>query len=133
MNQRNLFSELEEIPNEMLENFSKHYDWYIQHSQQWQETRQRIFARDGGICQFCYDEPATQAHHLTYKRLGREDDEDLLSVCYVCHQSGHDEGGVWTPEYNDVCAYATWRFGQEWKDDMTWWEARDAQQKERVS
>ena len=56
---------------------------------QWQRIRQKVMKRCGGICEGCGDRPATQVHHLTYERLGREMLFDLVGLCRSCHESIH--------------------------------------------
>ena len=43
------------------------------------------------ICEKCRINKATQVHHLTYERCGNEKGEDLMAVCYKCHQEIHNE------------------------------------------
>lgn len=62
---------------------SSYYD-----SPEWSRTRERILARDDGVCQSC-GEPADEVHHLLYERLGREHDLDLMSLCVLCHMGVH--------------------------------------------
>lgn len=57
----------------------------------WKRMRVKILQRDGGKCVRC-GKAAVQIHHLTYARLGREDDQDLVSVCGTCHQDVHHIG-----------------------------------------
>jgi 5-methylcytosine-specific restriction endonuclease McrA len=66
-------------------------------SPQRQRTRVRILARDDCKCQAC-DEDATDVHHITYDRLGCENDLDLIALCAGCHLLVHErqdraEGG----------------------------------------
>jgi hypothetical protein len=58
-------------------------------SPQWAERSQRTIMLAGGTCQRCGRRTATQAHHLTYDRLTRERDADLLAVCKPCHDALH--------------------------------------------
>ena len=58
-------------------------------SPEWAERRGRTLMLAGGTCQRCGQRRATEAHHLTYDRLGRERDGDLLAVCAPCHQRLH--------------------------------------------
>ena len=53
----------------------------------WMEYyRPRILKRAGGFCEACGKKTrCLEVHHLTYKRLGRERDEDLQAVCRPCH------------------------------------------------
>jgi 5-methylcytosine-specific restriction endonuclease McrA len=41
-------------------------------------------------CEMCGQSNVTlQVHHLTYERLGREKDDDLVAVCVPCHRTFH--------------------------------------------
>lgn len=53
-------------------------------------TRSREYRRAHPICEvrWCSNR-ATQVHHLTYARLGRELPEDLMAVCTTCHKKIH--------------------------------------------
>ena len=68
----------------------KNYSEYLA-SPEWAKLRARILARDAYRCRQCLLRGATDVHHLTYKRMGHELDEDLISVCGVCHQSLHSK------------------------------------------
>lgn len=63
--------------------FGSYYD-----SVEWSRTRERIFERDDSKCQAC-GKTAECVHHLTYDRLGRENDLDLISLCNTCHDKVH--------------------------------------------
>jgi len=64
------------------------YNAYLE-TPQWQTLRLAVFKRDGYLCQHCHKARATDAHHLTYVRMGHEDLADLLSVCKSCHETIH--------------------------------------------
>ena len=64
------------------------YDAYLQ-SDAWRARRARCLQLAGGVCQDCGRKRATDAHHLTYERLGDERPEDLLAVCEPCHNRLH--------------------------------------------
>jgi 5-methylcytosine-specific restriction endonuclease McrA len=69
-------------------------DWrvtYAEHlsSEYWRDIRRKVLRRDDGLCQACLERPATQVHHLTYGRLGREAAFDLVSICDRCHADLH--------------------------------------------
>jgi len=66
--------------------------WYGQYlrSGAWQKLRSRILVRDKYMCGAC-GEAAHEVHHLTYARVGYEDDDDLISVCESCHHKIHGE------------------------------------------
>lgn len=63
--------------------FNTYYD-----SDEWQNTRKRILQRDEHLCQSCFNE-AECVHHITYERLGAENDFDLISLCNICHDTVH--------------------------------------------
>lgn len=64
------------------------YIMYLQ-SEQWKSKRLLALERDKWICQSCKHSIATEVHHLTYKNLGNEDLDDLISYCKKCHLSKH--------------------------------------------
>ncbi len=64
------------------------YDGYL-HSDEWRAKRRRVLRRAGGICERCGRAKAAHVHHLTYARVGRERIEDLVGLCWPCHQAQH--------------------------------------------
>jgi hypothetical protein len=64
------------------------YTSYLQ-SDAWRARRERTLMLAGGTCQRCGRARAREAHHLTYDRLTREKDADLLAVCVPCHRQLH--------------------------------------------
>jgi len=63
------------------------YKEYI-NSLQWAMKRAQRLEMDGRICQDCKGE-AHHVHHITYDRLGRENMNDLVSLCSSCHKRRH--------------------------------------------
>lgn len=58
-------------------------------SNDWRQKSSIILDRDK-ICYICQKQPATDAHHLTYERLGVENlDTDLIGICRNCHNRIH--------------------------------------------
>lgn len=58
----------------------------------WRRTRDRILARDGGLCVPCRTADritvATEVDHITpLAQGGAESDENLQSICLPCHQA----------------------------------------------
>ncbi len=66
----------------------KQYTAYLE-SPEWNERSRSTIEAAGGICSICKRSPATQAHHLTYERVGEELPEDLAAVCFPCHRVKH--------------------------------------------
>jgi 5-methylcytosine-specific restriction endonuclease McrA len=77
--------------NEMS-NWRAKYNAYMR-SEEWQRMREYIFELRDGICEFCGD-PATEIHHRTYERLGRELPIDLQALCKECHIEADIERAV---------------------------------------
>ena len=78
---------------------SSEYQAYL-NSNEWQETRQRIFKRDNFRCVKCGESKNLHVHHITYENLGEEKDADLVTLCDKCHKSTHKLS------VNDYLAYA---------------------------
>ena len=53
-------------------------------STRWKLLRQRLIGSRGG-CERCGSVKQLEIHHITYERLGRELDSDLLVLCPGCH------------------------------------------------
>src|SRR5262249_7450162 len=67
------------------------YSEYLQ-TPEWQATRKRILKRDRYTCQSCsMTNVILNIHHLTYERLGCEDDQDLVTLCEDCHHELHEK------------------------------------------
>ena len=61
-------------------------------SDRWKQIRQRVMERAGYVCeQLGCARTADHVHHATYKNLGDEPIEDLLALCYRCHQAKHPD------------------------------------------
>ena len=58
-------------------------------TKRWQGKRRTIIKRAGNKCRKCKKRRATQVHHETYKRIGRERLSDLTAVCGGCHKRIH--------------------------------------------
>lgn len=68
------------------------YVTYINESPNWRLKRETRFNIDKGICQNCGKTiylNSFHCHHLNYTSLFNEDMEDLVSLCYSCHQEEH--------------------------------------------
>ena len=60
------------------------YDDYLR-SGAWRALREQVFARDGGRCVLCNHAEDLEVHHRTYERLGKENLNDLTTLCRQCH------------------------------------------------
>ena len=66
------------------------------HSVAWEETRQKIFRRDGFRCVCCGESKNLNVHHITYENLGAEKPSDLVTLCQKCHEKVHNGEEVQT-------------------------------------
>lgn len=69
------------------------YFTYINESPNWRFKRETRFNIDKSICQSCGKTiylNSFHCHHLNYTSLFNEDMEDLVSLCYSCHQEKHN-------------------------------------------
>ena len=64
------------------------YPRYLR-SRTWRRRRTRVLARDEHGCLACGCLFGLQVHHLTYKRVGRERMNDLVTLCSPCHVNEH--------------------------------------------
>lgn len=60
------------------------YEAYLA-SPEWAEKRTSVLRKADWICQCCEHFKATEVHHITYARIGREANSDLMAVCSFCH------------------------------------------------
>lgn len=82
-------------------------------SREWALLKREVRARCGGICENCHRASYEETHHKTYKRLGKEQPEDLMAVCRPCHLyfSGYSD-------VNPATLCCTPEEAQEWVDLM---------------
>ena len=73
---------------------------YFYKSHTWRKTRKSILRRDDFLCQVCMGEdvptPADTVHHvihLTDDPSKALDGDNLISVCFDCHNKLHPEKG----------------------------------------
>jgi len=64
------------------------YPEYLR-SNHWDHTRRRALLRAGHRCQQCEARGLLDVHHLTYERIGRESEADLIVLCRMCHEAEH--------------------------------------------
>lgn len=87
----NNFNELiKTARKEKQENWRDRYNKYLL-SPQWKTLRMRVLGRANGVCEGCMSTVATEVHHLTYARVGREMLFDLVAVCESCHRLIHQD------------------------------------------
>jgi len=67
------------------------YKAYL-YSEKWKKKRKKILKRDNFTCQDCGSKNHLQVHHLTYKNIGNERLNELITVCAHCHKKRHNLG-----------------------------------------
>jgi hypothetical protein len=70
-------------------------------SSKWKALSRKVILRAQGVCEGCRSRPATQAHHLTYQRMGDEMLFDLVAVCDPCHSKIHPK----EEDTDEPCAF----------------------------
>lgn len=55
----------------------------------WKKRRKKALFRAGYRCSRCGATRNLDVHHLTYARIGAEDEDDLVVLCRRCHAAEH--------------------------------------------
>lgn len=55
----------------------------------WKRQRKKALKRAWYRCEYCGSTKNLDVHHMTYRRVGHEDDDDLIVLCHTCHQKVH--------------------------------------------
>lgn len=91
------------------------YSDYIQ-SESWKLKRRERIELDKFQCKLCGSAINLQVHHISYEHLGHEPMDDLVTLCFGCHQWVHkwdlkvykpDDGSPWYDIEEDDSPY--WR------------------------
>lgn len=92
---------------EEKEEFDRWYQDYLT-TPEWRVKRDTVLKRAGFVCEGYLTNRASEVHHLTYVRVGREMLFDLVAVCEICHRKIHDLEPVkqdkeeeWDPSWDD--------------------------------
>lgn len=64
------------------------YNQYM-NSYQWEVTKKKYYSRHGKECRACKTNLDLHVHHLSYDKLGAEEDTDLVCLCQKCHNYVH--------------------------------------------
>lgn len=64
------------------------YEAYIS-SAYWRAIRKSVLVRDGNRCRRCGGRKQLTVHHETYKYVGNEQLDQLVTLCLVCHRTLH--------------------------------------------
>lgn len=60
------------------------YEAYLR-TTAWRNLSTAVKERDGYRCKLCGSRDELEVHHKTYERIGREDLDDLVTLCHRCH------------------------------------------------
>ena len=85
--------------NENTDTNYKNYIEYLKNMQyleylktdHWQHFRKEAFKFYKSSCQICNSKNNLNIHHKTYKNRGRETFNDIVILCYNCHELFHDK------------------------------------------
>ena len=77
-----------QIPSKQIPFKQKYYDYL--NSKIWRAKRLLVLDRDKSKCQKCGAKKNLFIHHLTYKRIYKEELSDLLTLCGICHKKEHN-------------------------------------------
>lgn len=71
------------------------------------ETRKKIYRRDGWRCALCDSNQGIQVHHIKNRSQGGSNDfSNLITLCWRCHAAAHgvvfDDSGI-DEEMQDDC------------------------------
>lgn len=56
----------------------------------WEMVRRKVLVAAGGVCGLCgRRRQDLEAHHRGYTRLGLEQPEDVIALCWRCHRAVH--------------------------------------------
>ena len=72
---------------------NKKYSEYLK-SKEWKNKGEIILERDNHICALCgvsLGKKNGNVHHITYKNIYKENNEDLISLCRNCHKEFHEQ------------------------------------------
>lgn len=64
------------------------YQKYI-NSKWWREKRMERLKLDGFKCQLCGSGMNLNVHHINYENLGKENIDDIVTLCRSCHAKVH--------------------------------------------
>lgn len=89
-------------------------------SDRWAQLKTRLLAIRGRRCQHCLTATGPlDLHHVTYTRLGREHDADVLILCRPCHKRADLARKKATRAHRQearINGWATKVYGPDW-----WW------------
>ena len=84
------------------------YENYIK-SKAWFSFRRDYILKYGRNCQLCEIKTGKHLHHMTYKRLGKEKETDVLFLCEDCHFRIHyGEKGIKTTKTKEMTVNLYW-------------------------
>lgn len=91
------------------------YKEYL-NSEHWIEFSRRI-RKEHPVCKDCGNELNLQVHHLTYRRINKELDEDVVVLCRGCHIIRHFKAKKIRRERRKLVPRKP-KFGKRWKEKL---------------
>ena len=87
------------------------YEKYLK-SPHWQKTRKNYFKKNRAECVACGSIGLLHLHHATYRRMGIEEEGDLVALCEVCHKEIHHIKETTRGDLYDI----TWQYILDYRD-----------------
>ena len=69
------------------------YREYIK-SKEWKKKRRAFIELHGRKCAACDSKNKLRVHHMSYRHLGNERENELIILCARCHEEYHELNGV---------------------------------------
>lgn len=85
--------EIHNSKKKIINNPTSGKDWYYNtylKSEHWKKRRAGALYKANFHCQCCGETENLQVHHLSYKNIWHELDNDLKVVCRSCHMDIHN-------------------------------------------
>ena len=65
------------------------YEEYLK-TNHWKSIKNRLFYGNKLICSHCKTRYGISIHHITYDNIGNESDNDIVPLCFNCHNRFHN-------------------------------------------
>jgi len=89
------------------------YKTYIK-SRAWAKRKRQYYQNHPKRCVACRSKSRVGIHHLNYRNVWREKDEDLIVLCWACHAKYHQEHGVHQDNEQNTYSFVDDTIQNEW-------------------
>lgn len=74
-------------------------------SKEWFAKVRAFYRRYGKKCVACDSTGRITLHHMSYRNIGKENDDELASLCWDCHSEYHRKNGTQTNMIQKTVAF----------------------------